>query len=179
MADAISRIKSFIRRPTAKGHYLVPQHLIDEAFNRDKEAAEQWFKEAGLDLNVSLSNSAYPISNVGRTAVVSRLRPSPSPSRTAGFSETDDQPVVDAMAQIRILLARCEANQSVLVPQKLVDDAFENDEQAEKWLGVFGYTLIIGRLRGTPSQATVFYRPPPSDVPAIKKPARNSKRKDV
>ncbi len=62
----------------------------------------------------------------------------------------------DALDRLSQKVQRYRHARRFVLPQRLIDDAFSNDELAKAWFAVWGLTLVPGRLYGQPAMANVF-----------------------
>lgn len=62
----------------------------------------------------------------------------------------------DALDRVGQMVKRHRHAQHFVLSQRLIDEAFSNDEQAKAWFAIWGLTLVPGRLYGQPAMANVF-----------------------
>lgn len=62
----------------------------------------------------------------------------------------------DALHRIGQKVKRYRHARHFVLPQRLIDEAFSNDELAKAWFTIWGLTLVPGRLYGEPAMANVF-----------------------
>lgn len=62
----------------------------------------------------------------------------------------------DAVDQLKKLLDKPSKRKKMVIPQVLIDRAFDNDYDAVFWFRTAGLTLVPGRLNGLPGLANVF-----------------------
>lgn len=74
-----------------------------------------------------------------------------SPWETSIFS-----PMPDALDRVSEKVKRYRHARHFVLSQRLIDEAFMNDELAKAWFAVWGLTLVPGRLYGQPAMANVF-----------------------